>query len=254
MKPVSDLLNKPFGRLTVMSRAPKPEWRKGTDAYWLCQCVCGNTTVVRSYALTTGHTQSCGCLIGDTTVLLPQNQPKYPAHEAAARDRWHSRYLELSFEDYYRLARLNCFYCNDIPKLVIIARRKNDAVEFISNTLDRIDSNKKHTIDNVVPACYICNCAKLHRSIEDFYLHIDLLITNLDRLPPNKYRKQIMLNKITLLSDLYSYKQSAVRALYASYHDGQLELQQFYELCMSNHLIREMFHLKTLLNMHGKIV
>lgn len=29
---------------------------------WKCKCECGNEIIVFGYALTTGHTNSCGCL------------------------------------------------------------------------------------------------------------------------------------------------------------------------------------------------
>ena len=32
------------------------------DSKWLCECDCGNTTIVKGCALTTGNTTSCGCL------------------------------------------------------------------------------------------------------------------------------------------------------------------------------------------------
>ena len=38
-----------------------------------------------------------------------------------------------------------CFYCGDIEKV----------------GLDRIDNMKGHTQDNVVPCCYVCNCARM---------------------------------------------------------------------------------------------
>ncbi len=238
MKPVSDLLNKTFGRLTVISRAPNPGTRKNsTDAYWNCQCFCGKMTVVRSYALTIGKTKSCGCLKREAPhlALLPQSQPKYSAHEAAARVHWHSRYLELLFEDYYKLSRLNCYYCNAAPNLVIIPRRKNNTIIFLYNTLDRIDSSKGHIIDNVVPACLMCNGAKLDRSLSDFYIYINNLINNLtDRPSPQEYRYQSSINELIPLLSLCSYKQTAVKSIYPSYHDGELNLNQFYELIMSN--------------------
>lgn len=52
-----------YGKLTVVSRADdyiSPNDRKHTR--WLCQCECGNTTIVDSCQLVTGKTKSCGCL------------------------------------------------------------------------------------------------------------------------------------------------------------------------------------------------
>ena len=238
MKPVNNLLNQIFGRLTVLSRAINPGTRKNdTAAYWNCQCSCGTLCVIRGYSLTTNKTKSCGCLKLEAPhlPLLPQAQPKYDSHEASARQAWrnNNRYTDLSFEDFYRLSQLNCFYCNNEPSLIKIKKRKNPE-PFLRNTLDRIDSLLGHTIDNVVPACLMCNVAKLDRSLQDFYIYINNLINNLDRLSPSEYRYQSSINELVSLSSLYSYKQSAVKALYTDYHDGELNLTQFYELIMSN--------------------
>ena len=46
--------NKKFGKLTVLKRVSKSEW--------LCLCDCGNTTIVKTTQLTSGKTQSCGCI------------------------------------------------------------------------------------------------------------------------------------------------------------------------------------------------
>ena len=54
---VNDLTGKKFGRLTVLRKADN----KGHGIEWLCQCDCGNQTVVRSDRLVTGHCTSCGC-------------------------------------------------------------------------------------------------------------------------------------------------------------------------------------------------
>lgn len=50
-----------FGKLTVIGVDHKGDDRKW---YYKCQCDCGNTTIVRSNALTSGNTQSCGCQKG----------------------------------------------------------------------------------------------------------------------------------------------------------------------------------------------
>lgn len=48
-----------YGYLTVIERA---ENTKEGRAQWLCQCKCGNTTVVLGKHLRSGNTKSCGCL------------------------------------------------------------------------------------------------------------------------------------------------------------------------------------------------
>lgn len=55
-----ELTGQRFGRLTVIERA---ENNKRGDTMWLCQCDCGNTTIiVKGAYLKSQGTQSCGCL------------------------------------------------------------------------------------------------------------------------------------------------------------------------------------------------
>src|SRR5271165_5617925 len=192
MKPINNLLEKIFGRLTVISRAPNPGTRKNdTAAYWNCICLCGKSAVIRGYSLTTGKTQSCGCLKLESPHLpfLPESQPKYTAEEAAARNAWRPRYSEMPFQEFYRLAQLNCHYCGAKPILVKTSVRKDSGI-FTCNTLDRIDSSQGHIVGNVVPACLICNRAKLNSTLQQFKDRITRLIDNLDRVSPQPYRQQ----------------------------------------------------------------
>lgn len=57
-----DLTGQRFGRLTVIKRVEN----KKSQAVWLCQCDCGNTTQVISAKLNNGHTKSCGCYAKDS--------------------------------------------------------------------------------------------------------------------------------------------------------------------------------------------
>lgn len=61
-RPAINLIGRRFGRLTVIERAEKPCHVKNIRAYWKCVCNCGNEIVLDTYALTSGQTQSCGCL------------------------------------------------------------------------------------------------------------------------------------------------------------------------------------------------
>lgn len=53
-----NLINRSFGRLTVIAQAQSRQGRR----YWTCQCSCGNIVEVSSKSLLDGSTQSCGCL------------------------------------------------------------------------------------------------------------------------------------------------------------------------------------------------
>ena len=56
--PLKDFVGKRFHMLTVLSYAGK---RDGMHR-WLCQCDCGNKTVVGQTLLQSGKTKSCGCI------------------------------------------------------------------------------------------------------------------------------------------------------------------------------------------------
>lgn len=236
MKPINNLLEKTFGRITVLSRAANPGTRKNdTAAYWNCLCTCGKKTIIRGYSLTSGKTQSCGCLKLEAPHLpfLIQSQPKYTAENVAMREAWRSRYLDLPFDIFCRLSQLPCHYCNCDAVLSKKCIRKNDSFIFKYNTLDRIDSSKRHIIGNVVPACLICNRAKLDRTIENFYKYVGDLINNLDRISPEEYREYCCPQSYILPNIHYAQKTS-VNARYDDYNDGILSLKQFYQLATSN--------------------
>lgn len=86
-KPVRDVTGQRFGRLTVIEKAETPKTVKDIyTKYWLCQCDCGESSVVSIYSLTNPNgTTSCGCSrlkYGDLTgqrferlVVLKEAQP-----------------------------------------------------------------------------------------------------------------------------------------------------------------------------------
>lgn len=81
-----DMLNKTFGLLTVVSRAPSHKIPSGSVYdMWHCKCTCGNTTVSFGRNLRNGSTQSCGCLR-----IKRQAEAK---HEPKA-ERWTEEYLK----------------------------------------------------------------------------------------------------------------------------------------------------------------
>lgn len=148
---------------------------------WLCQCDCGNTKVVKSDELKSGDTKSCGCLNDERRKERAHNlyAPliKYHPSETTARRVWRCNYKDgIIFEDFYRISQLPCHYCGAGPNNIQNSARQDKKAsqtakergDFIYNGLDRVDSSKPHTLDNVVPCCKWCNFAKRERSVEDF--------------------------------------------------------------------------------------
>lgn len=57
---MKDITGQRFGRLVAIE--PTKRRSSGGSPYWLCECDCGNETIVVSYRLQSGVTKSCGCL------------------------------------------------------------------------------------------------------------------------------------------------------------------------------------------------
>lgn len=66
-----DLTGLKFGRLTVIGKGKSYRSPKGSViSMWWCQCECGSEPILlRRDSLTTGNTQSCGCLHKENMVI-----------------------------------------------------------------------------------------------------------------------------------------------------------------------------------------
>ena len=63
-KPRIDLSGNKFNKLMVLQWVRRPEakiWDKTNIGFWECRCDCGNLIYVKTNALTSGRTKSCGC-------------------------------------------------------------------------------------------------------------------------------------------------------------------------------------------------
>ncbi|GAW98093.1 AP2 domain-containing protein [Secundilactobacillus mixtipabuli] len=70
-----DLTNQRFGRLVVTKYYGNNA--ANSNAMWLCQCDCGNKTVVDGVRLRSGITKSCGCLRRDLSSKRVYKNPKF---------------------------------------------------------------------------------------------------------------------------------------------------------------------------------
>lgn len=174
-----NLLNQKFGRLTVIAHAENIK----RDTAWICKCDCGKTKIIKTKYLRGGGSKSCGCLMIDMAKELNKQKKekrKFEPYISSARRVWSKNYKELSFDDFFKLSQQNCFYCGSEPsnRFNIHKQRASSAITklngtFVYNGLDRIDSSKKHSVDNVVPCCKYCNYAKRDQNINDYIKHIE---------------------------------------------------------------------------------
>jgi hypothetical protein len=81
----------------------------------------------------------------------------------------------IEFLEYEQLAKKPCAYCG-----------YNNIGQTSGLSLDRIDSNKGYTSDNVLPCCGMCNIVKNVYNISELLQHLKKMIPNLEQLQTTK--------------------------------------------------------------------
>jgi len=78
--------------------------------------------------------------------------------------------FELSKEYFEKITKYNCYYCGKEPSQVRYTHVHHGvySIPYTYNGIDRIDSSKGYTEDNVVPCCGRCNEGKMSQTKEDF--------------------------------------------------------------------------------------
>ena len=151
----NDLTGKRFGRLVVIEKAESYLSPNGNSyIQWRCRCDCGNEVVVRSGALTIGHTQSCGCYGREaaraaTTKHLQSNSRLYWV--------WHGmkQRCENPNATYYKIyGGRGIKVCKEWSEDFVpfyewaMSNGYNPDAPFGECTIDRIDNDKGYSPDN----------------------------------------------------------------------------------------------------------
>jgi hypothetical protein len=150
-----DLTGKKFGKLIVESYA---HVGKNNGPYWNCLCECGNKHKVTSNGLKGGKALSCGCSkhFGKTK-NIGKECPRWTGHELISGQFFSSikgsaikRGIEfsISIEDIWEL------YLKQNKKCALSGlelKFKSSCKDSRGNTasLDRVDSTKGYTLDNI---------------------------------------------------------------------------------------------------------
>jgi len=173
MPKVKDLSGQKFGRLTVEDnyKLIKRKDGRGSRSKWLCLCECGKKVWVLRDLLVKGKTRSCGCIskdLKDSYYGIARRNDLYATYKLHAKNRKLS--FSLTIEEFIKLTKSNCFYCDIPPCQTVISRTNNG--DYIYNGIDRLDNKIGYTITNCVAACGNCNKAKGNKSIQQFYQYI----------------------------------------------------------------------------------
>jgi hypothetical protein len=155
-----DLTGLKFGKLTVKQYS----YKRDNEFYWICDCECGGKKTASAHGLKRGDVKSCGCIPkGSKRNKNSALNLLYQSYRDSAKRK--NRSFDLSIEFFAKITKENCAYCGIEPNQKGLKRMRG---EYIFNGIDRVDSSKGYTVDNVLPCCKRCNAGKTDLSTEDF--------------------------------------------------------------------------------------
>lgn len=155
-----------FGRLTVINEVSHLPNR---DRRYLCKCSCGGSKTTSAANLRTGTTRSCGCLnreSGPKRRIHPGCSSENSVVSGYIRDAARRGLsVAMSRKELGAILRKPCHYCGKPPAQ---KPRKESKSNYVCGGIDRVDSAQGYVVENVVPACFVCNRAKFTMPVGDF--------------------------------------------------------------------------------------
>lgn len=146
MKKIKDHKGEVYGRLTVLYFIK----REKNKTYWKCKCECGNEIIIPITYLTTGDTQSCGCLRKEVTAKTSKKNSFVKNH------RLYSIWIDMRRRCYNKNRKSYKYYYK--KNICICEQWKNDFAEFqdwsLKNgykdnlTIDRINNDGNYEPGN----------------------------------------------------------------------------------------------------------
>lgn len=158
-----DLTGQKFGNWTVVKIATN---RKNKET-WTCQCKCDNHTIsnVSRERLTSGRSQSCGCM-GSHKFYEELSGTFWSTIRVGAQAR--NINFNLSQKEAWDLYIKQNRKCALSGIKIQFAKSAVDFAEYQTASLDRIDSSKGYSIDNIQWIHKRLNIMKLSDSQSDF--------------------------------------------------------------------------------------
>lgn len=171
---IMDLTNKKFNSLTVIKLVGKTSKKA---KIWECLCDCGNICKYQAYEIKGGYIKSCGC----SHFRCNNNSPLWKGygeissqHFNSIKNHAKSRNIEfnITIEEMWNLFLQQNRKCA-LTGLILEFKKSHKDTKTAS--LDRIDSNKFYTIDNIQWVHKDINCMKMDLSNEEFYKYCKLV-------------------------------------------------------------------------------
>lgn len=204
MPPLKNRIGERYGRLVVIAYHGFVMKNYKKCHLWLCKCDCGNTKVVSSDNLSSGKSNSCGCLKVEELLKNPSNFKncrRIQDREEAIFKRLYSALKKrhnklgfqldniITFDTFCELSKKPCYYCGKEWSREVHDRAYkkgshikdtllSDKILHI-NGLDRVDPSKGYVEGNVVPCCTTCNTAKHIMSLNEFLQWVSNIYNNL---------------------------------------------------------------------------
>lgn len=149
-----------FGYLTAIEELP------GTHRKILCACACGGTSTPNIENLLGGGSRSCGkrCKYHGTSKKDAAITKMFGSYKRNADTRGFC--FEITQDDFTSVVLEPCQYCGAQPRETCYSEQVR--VQVAMNGVDRIDSTKGYTKENVVPCCTTCNNAKRTMTVAEF--------------------------------------------------------------------------------------
>lgn len=167
--------NDRFGKLVITDISRDVKNRR---TMFDCVCDCGNTKTVSARNLQRGATTHCGCDRDYSNYGLPEGESLFNA--LFTNYKQNAKHKNLTFtltkEETKNLFESNCYFCGTAPEKEFT--KKNLKGSFTYNGIDRIDSSKGYTKNNVNPCCESCNFLKGNRSNEEFLSLVKKIASN----------------------------------------------------------------------------
>jgi hypothetical protein len=163
-----NLINETFGKLKVVKQSDK---NTNGKIHWECICDCGKETTVSATSLKEGKTKSCGCNKGIKNKYVPGAYFSVMRRGAKIRNLDFS----ISVEDIEKIYENQYKKCAISGIDIFFAPYKKGNTGTAS--VDRKDSTKGYTIDNIQIVHKDINLAKQAKSDEDFIRMCEIITT-----------------------------------------------------------------------------